>query len=1093
MKKTVLLLLLCFPIFAFSQTQQAVPELIEPRAIFKEAMKLFEDGKFEEAANAYRKITENDSFYDNAQVELANCLTSARKFMDVIDFSKKKVEANSKFLVNYYMLWANALDDTGRSEEALVVYNEAIAKYPENHSLYFDKGIALQKLKRYAEAEKSYIQSIKINPYYASSHIRLGSLYYTTDRPSQAIMALEFALLLEPESNRSFNLVKAIQDIAQGEKSDDVVKLANAGEEDDFSELDAILKSKVALSERYKSKLKLNYDLVKQTQVLFEKMHFAPKDKGFCNNFYVPFFQELWAKDYFEPFIAEIMTSVKSDNMSSFEARNRSKIKGFITWARNYIDENLALAQGTAWNPGAKIYRIFNNGTLSSTGVMKNNNFVGKTTYYYSSGNIKAVGDYDNNGKKTGEWKYYDENAVISEISNFKNGQTDGPFIVYYSNGNIEKKGTDKMGLREGPEQNYFFNGKLHSESNYKNGKYDGKITYYYANGQKRAEGFYKNGLLEGTVSDYFANGKLKDNISYVNDKNNGPAKYYYANGKLHKEGSFKDGAEDGFWTTYYSNGTKHTYGAMKNGKRVGKWMEYYSNGVASDEMEYSSGTLDGIYKEFDLNGKQIYETTYNNGKISKIKSYNAQGGIISDEKTSGKKYSINSYWISGNKRVEGMLIKSDRDGEWKYYAYCGALIKTANYKNDLENGEVKEYYISGQLHSEVNYTDGSQNGLFKKYYKNGKIESTGHMVNGKAQGFWYFYRPDGSLENERYFVEGSSKGKEKKYDLFGKLASIQYYNNEGVFVQETFFDSSGKITQDIKLKDGTGDFELLFPNKKPSLKVHYNNGKKEGTLTSFDINGNVNRSTNYINNEADGESKFYYWNHVKQTEETFIDGDIDGNKNTYYDNGQMKELEVFNLGTKEGIQKSFAENGNVTREAQHIANMTHGYVKIFDDENNLTYERDYYHDNLIAIKYNDKSGKPSTAEVKNETINITGYYPSGATAFELNVVKGEFSGAYKRYFSNGKVFLWEQYLNDELHGDRIQYYRSGAIKSKSHYSYGMYDGKVIEYYENGKVKSEFIYIMDVPQGPAKYYDSTGKLIREVIYYNGFQISEKSL
>jgi len=60
-----------------------------------------------------------------------------------------------------------------------------------------------------------------------------------------------------------------------------------------------------------------------------------------------------------------------------------------------------------------------------------------QTKTYYDNGQLKEVGSYDKNGKKTSEWKYYYNNGHLLEIGNFKVGKRTGYWIFYGENGKL--------------------------------------------------------------------------------------------------------------------------------------------------------------------------------------------------------------------------------------------------------------------------------------------------------------------------------------------------------------------------------------------------------------------------------------------------------------------------------------------------------------------------------------------------------------------------------------------------------------------------------------------------------------------------------
>ena len=78
-----------------------------------------------------------------------------------------------------------ALRALKRSEEAIQVYDEAIALYRERSEpqifgqvarAMINKGIAFDNLERYADAEKAFRQAIELNPDLTDAYIQLIKL-----------------------------------------------------------------------------------------------------------------------------------------------------------------------------------------------------------------------------------------------------------------------------------------------------------------------------------------------------------------------------------------------------------------------------------------------------------------------------------------------------------------------------------------------------------------------------------------------------------------------------------------------------------------------------------------------------------------------------------------------------------------------------------------------------------------------------------------------------------------------------------------------------------------------------------------------------
>lgn len=74
-------------------------------------------------------------------------------------------------LINYYIT-------SGKSEDALVYLDKAIAKEKDNPSFYLAKGIALDKMGRQDDAIKEYEAAIKVKADYADAYYNIGVIFF---------------------------------------------------------------------------------------------------------------------------------------------------------------------------------------------------------------------------------------------------------------------------------------------------------------------------------------------------------------------------------------------------------------------------------------------------------------------------------------------------------------------------------------------------------------------------------------------------------------------------------------------------------------------------------------------------------------------------------------------------------------------------------------------------------------------------------------------------------------------------------------------------------------------------------------------------
>lgn len=92
----------------------------------------------------------------------------------------------------------NAALSSGKFEEAVKFYSEAIALDPKNHVLYSNRSAAYAKDENYAAALEDANQTIALNPSWSKGYSRKGSALAYLGRHDEAVQAYEKGLELEP-------------------------------------------------------------------------------------------------------------------------------------------------------------------------------------------------------------------------------------------------------------------------------------------------------------------------------------------------------------------------------------------------------------------------------------------------------------------------------------------------------------------------------------------------------------------------------------------------------------------------------------------------------------------------------------------------------------------------------------------------------------------------------------------------------------------------------------------------------------------------------------------------------------------------------
>jgi antitoxin component YwqK of YwqJK toxin-antitoxin module len=386
--------------------------------------------------------------------------------------------------------------------------------------------------------------------------------------------------------------------------------------------------------------------------------------------------------------------------------------------------------------------------------------------------------------------------------------------------------------------------------------------------------------------------------------------------------------------------------------------------------------------------------------------------------------------------------------------------------------------------------TKGEEDGLFKKYYTNGVIERTGWVINGSDQGVWYNYRPDSSLARIDYYKDGQLYGNQWVCDTKGRTYRKTTYDMNGVFIGHIFYDTTGNVESKCLVPNGTGLFKEVYASNKVRYEGNYVHGSGEGLFNYYYISGQKMSQDTYIADERTGIHQEFFEDGKLRIKSNYVAGSLNGKYEKFYENGKKDEEEDMVDGEVEGKEVTYYENGKVLREAWYTEGTFNGMVTVYDEQGGVMYKREYAAGELIRFYYMDQTKKMVTADVKDGTIDVIGYYANGLKAVELHLKNGEFVNVYKKFYTTGKLMESEEYEDGERKGEIVSYYPNGNKKSVVPYKLGEMDGLTHEYYENGAIHIERSYKYGDLQGWTFYYNTLGKLVRKVWYSDGTAVQE---
>lgn len=1081
-------LLVCFQL-SFAQEKIAY---IDYDTIHKEATKRAEERDYQGTLAILNKISKNDSSYYSILSLKSYYQIQLKDYDEVIKISNEGLEADAgESRINFYINKTVAYINTKQYENALEVIGQGLLEFPKNYKLTFNKAITLEYMGRIEEAVKGYQQAIFLNPYSRSPHLRLGNLSYKQEKMAQALMCFNMFLMLEPDADGVFSTLQSIDNIASGKNIHTADPKINISTDDDaFEDIDLILNQKVAISSEYDTGNEINIALVKQNHALFTQLENFEGNKGFWDNKYVPFYKWVMEEGHFNNYIYTILYSIENEDFKRIVEKNTDEIIEFLDLAKSKWVEVLQ-KNNEILNDSDLVYATHYNGSyVQSQGNERNTASIGPWKYYDSNGRCTTDGQFDEKGKRDGEWKWYNLENKIKETASYKSGKLNGPYRKYYENEKKHIISQYKNDSVDGEYRLYNKHGALSHKKYFNNGQLDGDYQSYFKVGEEIPEYDipYKDNEIDRGMVEYHLNGKVYAKTPYVNGKANGLQQKYYSTGTLISESNYTEELLNGVYKSYYSNEAINENGQYIDGEHSGIWEKHHYNGNIATESSYEKGKLNGTVKQYDLHGKLHFEYIYRKGEIIAYKNYDAKGSIKKEAKKKGGEFDYMSYSLDGNVAAEGRYdISGGRIGVWKFYDSNGIKSAEGYYEKDKTQDLYTNYFSNGNVFSKSNYDEGALDGYYVDFYLNKTMRNQGWYKEGLSHGEWRSYFKDGTLMSINFYHKDQYHGEQIIYAVDGSLDRILDYEY-GELVWEKIYDRNGELFQTIDFINDKSNYKITYNhfNGKPKIEIDYKNGTKHGAYIAYNFYGNKITEGNYLVENNHGKWKWYDENNNVTSTVDFRINDYHGESIGYFENGNIKSKRSYLFDNEEGIQYWYHKDGTLSISSEYEDGEINGKSEYFSPTGKLQLILFYDYGRCIGYSYWNKKGEEiAMIPLKNETGKVISYYDNGNISRELEYKNGDLTNFYKTFYYDGTLKTMTPYFTDEPEGLKIRYFPNGNPEKETNYLNGTKHGMEKIYFENKTIKEKTEYVNGEKHGISQFYDETGNLLKNELYFNG--------
>ncbi len=317
----------------------------------REGIQFHDAQNYAQAISLYEAVLKENPDCVLAMYELAISLYQKGDKEKSMEIANMGAQYKSDELSHFYENMASILDDYGKSEEAIKIYQDGLkimgsdpsfATY--RSSLYFNLGVTQTKIKKFTEARTSFKQSIENNKRYSSPNYWLSLIFNTNGYKVPALLSAARFISLEYNTQRSQKAAEVIANVLKPAEKDP--KTGNLTvdlnffapkDEGDFAMVELMLPTLSAISEEKDKNKTENEKFVDAVDTV---IRMAAETKGISSTFvgknYIPFMTEMKKRGHVEA-LSYLVRYHTGDKLAlKWLQTNDAKVKDFIAWAKAY-------------------------------------------------------------------------------------------------------------------------------------------------------------------------------------------------------------------------------------------------------------------------------------------------------------------------------------------------------------------------------------------------------------------------------------------------------------------------------------------------------------------------------------------------------------------------------------------------------------------------------------------------------------------------------------------------------------------------------------------------------------------------------------
>lgn len=306
-------------------------------ALIKTGIEFHDQRKYENAIEWYEKALKIDKKSALANYEIALSYYHLREYKKALKYSKKALKYGENKL-STYILQGGILDEMGKTEKSIKLYEKALEEYPYNYLLFYNLGVSYFNNGEIDKSEKVLIKAIRNKPTHPGSHLLLAYVQNQKQLQIRSLLPMYFFLFLEPVSPRSAQAYDFLR-----KKLEQGVGSSGKNTNSNITHSDTVFAAAKMIIGMYEASRKLESNknqfdfFAEKNQLIFETLASIKQEKsGFWWDFYISFFAGMLEKGYVERFSYYISQCTGRAEVEQWIEKNQGKMQEWDLWSEQF-------------------------------------------------------------------------------------------------------------------------------------------------------------------------------------------------------------------------------------------------------------------------------------------------------------------------------------------------------------------------------------------------------------------------------------------------------------------------------------------------------------------------------------------------------------------------------------------------------------------------------------------------------------------------------------------------------------------------------------------------------------------------------------